>query len=298
MELEFYPDPAAFLAVAADHLAADPVLGTVMASVTERAAREIVQGVDSGVDFPRWWLAVRDESGQVTGLAMRSAPFAPHPLYLMAMPDAAAAELGRALRARGEAVGGINGARPAVDACAAAYVRGTGRRVEVAQHTRLFELGTLHPPPLPPGRLRVAEPDDVAVALAWFEAFHDDADAQAGRAPGSSHPGESAEDEASMLRRIEQGRVWFWVDEAGERVHLTGANPPSFGVARIGPVYTPPQHRRRGYAGAAVAAVSQALLDEGARVCLFTDQANPTSNHIYTELGFRPVVDLANLAIS
>ncbi len=69
-------------------------------------------------------------------------------------------------------------------------------------------------------------------------------------------------------------------------------------MARIGPVYTPAQHRRRGYAGAAVAQVSQALLDEGARVCLFTDQANPTSNHIYTELGFRPVVDLANLAIS
>lgn len=297
MELEFYPDPAAFLAVATDHLAADPVLGTVMASVAERTAREIEQGIDHGADFPRWWLAVRDEDGQVAGLAMRSAAFRPHPLYLMAMPEAAAAELGRALRARDEEVGGINGARPAVDACAAAYVEGTEQRVEVAQHTRLFELGTLQPPPSPPGRLRVAKPDDVELALAWFEAFHRDADAQAGRAP-DSHPGESAEDEASMLRRIEQGRIWFWVDQAGERVHLTGANPPSFGVARIGPVYTPAQHRRHGYASATVAAVSQALLDEGSRVCLFTDQANPTSNHVYTELGYRPVVDLANLAIS
>jgi predicted GNAT family acetyltransferase len=32
-------------------------------------------------------------------------------------------------------------------------------------------------------------------------------------------------------------------------------------------------------------------------VCLFTDQANPTSNSIYLRLGYRPVVDMANLAV-
>jgi predicted GNAT family acetyltransferase len=36
----------------------------------------------------------------------------------------------------------------------------------------------------------------------------------------------------------------------------------------------------------------------GARVCLFTDQANPTSNKIYQAIGFRPVVDMANLLVS
>ena len=81
-------------------------------------------------------------------------------------------------------------------------------------------------------------------------------------------------------------------------MHLTGANPPSFGVARIGPVYTPPAQRRKGYAGAAVAAVSALLRDAGARVCLFTDQANPTSNGVYVALGYRPVVDMVNLRIA
>jgi predicted GNAT family acetyltransferase len=80
-------------------------------------------------------------------------------------------------------------------------------------------------------------------------------------------------------------------------VHLTGANAPAFGVARIGPVYTAREQRGRGYASAGVAAVSRLLLDRGARVCLFTDQANPTSNRIYEALGFRPVVDMANLVI-
>ena len=48
---------------------------------------------------------------------------------------------------------------------------------------------------------------------------------------------------------------------------------------------------------AAVAAVSRLLRDAGARVCLYTDQANPTSNGIYQAIGYRPVVDQVNLRI-
>jgi predicted GNAT family acetyltransferase len=62
---------------------------------------------------------------------------------------------------------------------------------------------------------------------------------------------------------------------------------------RIGPVYTPPEHRRQGYASAATSAVSQHLLDGGRRFCfLYTDLANPTSNHIYQEIGFQSVCDV------
>jgi predicted GNAT family acetyltransferase len=68
-------------------------------------------------------------------------------------------------------------------------------------------------------------------------------------------------------------------------------------VCRIGPVYTPREHRGRGYAGATVAAASRALVDEGAQVCLFTDQANPVSNALYERLGYRPLVDMANLVV-
>ena len=84
----------------------------------------------------------------------------------------------------------------------------------------------------------------------------------------------------------------------GERVHLTGASPPSFGVARVGPVFTPPAQRGRGWASNTVARISLRIQAEGARVCLFTDQANPTSNKIYAALGYRPVADMANLVIA
>lgn len=80
-------------------------------------------------------------------------------------------------------------------------------------------------------------------------------------------------------------------------MHLTGASEPAHGVARVAPVYTPPDQRGRGWASNAVAEVSRRVRSAGARVCLFTDQANPTSNKIYAALGYRPVVDMADLVI-
>ena len=48
MDLEFFEDPAAFLVVAGEHLAAQPVLSTVVATVAEREACEdaVRQGLD------------------------------------------------------------------------------------------------------------------------------------------------------------------------------------------------------------------------------------------------------------
>jgi predicted GNAT family acetyltransferase len=64
------------------------------------------------------------------------------------------------------------------------------------------------------------------------------------------------------------------------------------GYGWIGPVYTPPERRRRGYAGAGVAAISRRLLAAGASRCLlFTDLDNLTSNKIYHEVGYRRFAD-------
>ena len=291
--LDFLDDPAEFLDAAGEHLAADPVLSTVVATNASRLVRERESGVAAPEDFPQWWLVVRDAAGEVVGAGMRTAPFEPHPPYLLAMPDDAAAQLARELHARGEELGGVNGALPAARVAAEEYARLVGRTARVHEETRLFELGELVEPELPEGQLRMATVDDLDLALEWYLSFGREAAEQAGR--DDEHA--LFEDGAGMLRRIQEGRVWFWVDERGERVHLTGHNLPSFGVARIGPVFTPKGHRGNGYASAAVAEVSRMLRDAGSRVTLFTDQANPTSNAIYQRIGFRAVVDQANLVI-
>ena len=211
------------------------------------------------------------------------------------MPDEAAVALAHALHERGEEVLAVNGALPAVELCAAELARLGGGRVEVTQHTRLHELGELAWPPPVPGGLVAATEDDVELVTEWFAAFMGDADEQAGRPRGAS--AHEAPDRAELLRRSAPDGCGSGSTRPGEPVHLTGANPPSFGVARVGPVYTPPAQRGRGWASNAVAEVSRRIQAEGARVCLFTDQANPTSNKIYAALGYRPVVDMANLVI-
>jgi RimJ/RimL family protein N-acetyltransferase len=292
--LEFFDDPAAFLEAAGGLLSARPVEATVVATVAARMRADAEAGRAMPDAFPVWWLVVRDESRAVVGAGMRTAPFPPHPLYLLSMPAEAARLLADVLHERGEQVAAVNGSLPAADELAAETARLTGGSRRVVEHTRLHVLDELRDPPPPPGFARLARADEVDQVLAWYDAFGQDAAEQAGRSEPHLGP---VVDRDSMLRRIDEGTVWIWEDESGTAVHLTGASIPMFGVSRIGPVYTPREHRGRGYAAATVAAVSRHLLDAGARVCLFTDQANPVSNALYERLGYRALVDMANLAI-
>jgi hypothetical protein len=293
LRLQFCADPGEFLAVAGDYLAADPVVSTVVTTVAHRLLAQ--QGGEIAHPGRTRWLVVRNASA-VVGAGMRTAPFAPYPPFLLPMPDQAAVALARGLHERGEQVLAVNGARPAVDLCAAELTRLGGGQVQVSQHTRLHELGELVWPAPVPGGLQAATEDDVDLVTEWFGAFMGDADEQAKRPRGAS--ADDVPGRAEMLGRLRAGRLWFWVTEAGERVHLTGVSPPSFGVARVGPVYTPPAQRGRGWASNAVAGISRRTQAEGSRVCLFTDQANPTSNKIYAALGYQPVADMANLVIT
>lgn len=297
--LDFYSDPAAFLQEAGPLLTAEPVLGSVIASYTERIVRqgESFRGAwaEVGADFDAWWLVVRDESGGVVSAAMRTAPFAPYPPFVLPMPESAAVALARALHDRGERLGGANGALPAAQILAGETVRLGGGTVEVGQHTRLFEALSVQVPPAPPGVLRLLRPDEAELGLAWFRAFGREADEQAGRTEGHGEGGHITLDD--ILTRIEDRGMWVFESPAGEVVHLTGVNLPAYGVSRVGPVYTPREHRGRGIAGYVVGELTRRGLADGTRMCLFTDQANPISNKIYERLGYQRVVDMVNLVI-
>jgi GNAT superfamily N-acetyltransferase len=294
MELRFFDDPVAFFDVAGDHLAERPVLSTVLAGVAERIRAQREAGVPWPEGVPCWFAAVLD-GNDVVGTAMRTAPFGEFPAYLLPMPDEAVHLLSTTLLARDEPVLGANGALPAVQVFCEDMAAATGRTAQVGQHTRLFELGDLAEPRPAAGRLRPARLEEQPLVASWYAAFMADADEQAGREPGTS-PHEAPSDD-EMARRIEGGRVFVWVDDDDRPVNVTAATMPAYGVSRIGPVFTPKEERGRGYASAAVYAVSELLRDSGERACLFTDQANPTSNKIYEAIGYRRLVDMANLRV-
>ena len=91
---------------------------------------------------------------------------------------------------------------------------------------------------------------------------------------------------------------WLWEARAAVPVSLSGFTTID-GGARIGPVYTPPEHRGNGYATNLVAAQTAWLLDRGAGPCfLYTDLANPTSNAIYGRIGYERICDAEERAFA
>jgi hypothetical protein len=152
---------------------------------------------------------------------------------------------------------------------------------------RVYALqGVISPRPAR-GRMRDAHQSDGELLAAWLDDFAREA--------------MPAREARLMLRTIaewERGHRRFWLWEyGGVPVSLVGGGSPTPHGVRIGPVYTPPEHRGSGYASNLTACVSQQLLDEGRQFCfLYTDLANPTSNRIYQDIGYRPVTDALMVA--
>jgi predicted GNAT family acetyltransferase len=194
--------------------------------------------------------------------------------------------LASTLAAEGHRLPGVQGARADAAHFARHWAALHGQQITPAMNLRIYQLTTVRPPAPALGQMRRATEADRQLLEAWFAAFHAEAT-----------PGGIASDKAAVVTRwLTSPSRYLALWEDGEPVALAGATGPTPNGIRIGAVYTPPERRRRGYASALVAALSQYQLDTGRRCCfLFTDLRNPTSNHIYQALGYEPVVDIAEL---
>jgi predicted GNAT family acetyltransferase len=212
------------------------------------------------------------DDGEVRGAVSLTPPFE---LLLAVVPDDTIDALVAALR--DTELRGVNGDLATAERFVAAW---KPDRAEVAFEMRLYRLGELQSPASPPGRARAANGGDVALAARWLAAFEDDAGVMRTNV------------EAAARERIDDGRLWLWENDAGTPVSLAARTATAAGVARIAPVYTPAEQRRRGYGAAVTAAcTADALACDADEVVLFTDLANPTSNSIYQSIGFRPIAD-------
>ena len=184
----------------------------------------------------------------------------------------------------GEDLGGVNGPPEHAEAFARDWCGRTGYRYVEGMRQRSYALDKVAAPNDVPGHLRRAGAGDRAVLAAWIDGFDREA---MGSEAGRRDIDPMVDELISSSNRI----GYIWEDRVPVSMcQATGATPHGI---RIGAVYTPPEVRRRGYASALVAAVSQAELDKGRRWCfLFTDLANPTSNRIYQAIGYRPVRDV------
>ena len=278
MRCETTSDPAAFWAMVSDFLLENPLINSVV--VTNVISRRDGAITD---DAPATYAAVLDASGAVVGAAMRTPPFS---IALSSMPVSAVEPLVESLAGSCPDASGVTGVAAEAGAFAAAWARLRNVTPEVEMRQRLFRLDAVTMPPAPPGGWRLAAPGERDLLVAWTEAF----EVEAGLATSGTA-------ERNVDMRLAGGRAFVWVD--GTPVSFLGTTAPVGGVVRIGPVYTLPDRRGRGYASALVAAVSRHALESGAALCsLYTDLANATSNKIYVAVGYRPVCDVTAYSFS
>lgn len=260
-----------FLRLSESLRAREPFRTNLMGSV----ATSVATGNSTYLEY--FWWVVEDDSGEVTGIAMRTAP---HGLVLSPMPADAAAAVARDVSIIDDTLPDVAGPTAVVAAFLDEYKltnsEGSLRVSRLEGRQLLYALGELISVNVS-GSMIHAVPNDFDFVLNWYEEFDREA---------KLHMPNLSSSVRSILGR---NSLRFWIVD-GERVSMAGfsslVETPSGTVARIGPVYTPTQHRRKGYAGGLTAALSQELLDLGAKVMLYTDAANPTSNGVYQRIGF------------
>ena len=229
--------------------------------------------------YPEQELWLVEDGGDVTGAALRTPP------YNLVLGEGGPDALETLARELGGAIPGAVGAVPEIDDLVGACSRLHGVTPEARVRQGIYALDAVVPPATPSGEPRPATPNDRDLLVRWWGEF------------GAEALGELERDEEQNGRSIDHklaapgNGIALW-DDGGEPVCAVGYGSPTPTGVRIGPVYTPTEHRRRGYASALTAHVSAEQLAAGRDFCfLYTDLANPTSNKIYVEIGYRRVCD-------
>jgi predicted GNAT family acetyltransferase len=239
-------------------------------------------------DVVRFWIAI--EAGRPLGAALRTDPYN----LVLADPEPRA-DLEPLLAAVADddpAVPGIVGNEPYVGPAAQRIAALAGVRPEREVSMGVFALERVGDVSPAPGDAVVATPEDRDLLRRWL----------------TDLAAEALPDPARFIDRLDRtldtrfsgghAGIWLWnVD--GVFVSMSGYSGRTPNGIRIGPVYTPPEHRGHGYATTLVADQSRWLLEQGYRSCfLYTDLSNPTSNAIYERIGYERVADATEYRFS
>ena len=160
-------------------------------------------------------------------------------------------------------------------------IRENGGTAGVAVRTPPHRIVLVVDVPLSPSRLRHAEMEDLPLMAKWIAKFSSEA---IGEEP---EPGRA---ERNAEKYIAERKLYVW-DHDGP-VSIVKESRAMKSGTMIALVYTPPELRNRGYATSCVYHLTKRLLAGDYKFCsLFTDLANPTSNHIYPKVGYAPLGD-------
>ncbi len=250
----------------------DPVANNVVLTLLQQASLSPVEGT--------FWL-VGDDDDVSQAAALRWPAFMPAAITPVP-PGCVGALVDAVARAAPDLRGVVGEARSAA-AFAGAWVDARHEGAVPVEGQRLHRLATVPAPPSVDGALRAATLDDVGFLRRWCDEFAAETGSHGSAAP-------------VVKDRVRRGEIWVW--DAGRPAAMAVATGPAAGVTRVGQVYTPPERRRRGYAGACVAALSAQMLRSGTDACvLYTQLSNPVSSSVYRKVGYEPVSDVLRYEI-
>jgi predicted GNAT family acetyltransferase len=279
VQVKRFDDPTAYLG------AAEPLL------LADEARHNLMLGIAGSLrDHPGLYLEFRgwvaEEDGELVGTALQTPPYN----LVLARPSApdGVTVLADALWQARIELPGVTAAVPEVEQFAGEWTERAGLEIQVRMRQRIYRLTAVTPVQGVRGRPRSATAEDRPLLLEWVHAFARESFADVD--PKAA--------ERQVAARIDRGAggFAFWEDD-GRPVSLVGWGGRTPNGMRVGPVYTPPELRRCGYASALTASVSAKLLASGSRFCfLYTDLENATANRIYGEIGYEPVCDSVDYA--
>lgn len=231
------------------------------------------------------YLALVEDDGAVVAAALRTPPFN---LTLSNVQDEAAIRLiaEDVFATYGDELVGISGLKSVSKSFADAWQSIASVKPRLNSEMRIFRLEQVNPVANVRGEYRKATAQEYELVVDWWMAFAEEA------LEATMRDDAAVRVKSRMEADPDLTGIRLWWDE-GRPVSFAGYTGPTPNGIRVGPVYTPPELRGRGYASACVAALTQELLDSGRKFTfLFTDLSNPTSNHIYQVIGYKPVADV------
>ena len=277
-------DPTEFMKLAAPVLLADEPRHNLILGIADTLTNH-------PATYPSWdlWLVVED--GTVIATALQTPPW-PLAIGRPLRPGALVA-LATELVSRGVHPPAVSGVRPEVTEFADAWASLTGARLATRMEQGIYALNSVVDVSPARGAARRADAADAQLIETWIHDFH----GEASPAPRGA-PSEIRQLIDLKLKATDPDRAGFWIwEHDGEPRSLSGYGGLTPNGIRIGPVYTPPEHRSRGFATNLVAQQSAWLLSGGRRFCfLYTDLSNPTSNAIYQRIGYRKICEGAEIA--
>jgi RimJ/RimL family protein N-acetyltransferase len=276
MDARFYDAATDFGSVARWVYRRDPVLFT-----SELTALRALRCSSDG-----FLLSVIDGDCAV-GAALQAGDAA---LLVSGLPPEMAKEAAAQLSTGCAALPGVCGTPSTATAFVDAWSNAVGVGTVDAIGRTLYRLDDLALPKGVPGVGRLAAAADAELIVEWLDGFFAEAfGATSDRDARRRYLGEIIGD---------GGDIVLW-SVGGAPVSMARVHAPAAGMSRIGPVYTPPAERGRGFGAAATAAAVQRAHRRGARdVVLFADVANPGANRIYRRLGFVPVAENVEYAFT